>query len=55
MAVLLRVRKNPNSNWMTNFSLYAWTYIDSSGNRIQMGPHNTKVRSADGTAWLDVQ
>jgi hypothetical protein len=55
MAVVLKVRKNPSSAWQTNFSLGAWTVISSSGQRIQMGPHNTKVRSADGTQWLDVK
>lgn len=54
-TVTLRVRKTPKDAWLTNFSSHAWTIVDQNGNKVKMTPYNTKVRSADGTTWLNVK
>jgi hypothetical protein len=54
MAVILKVRQSPLHGWVTKFSAYGWK-VRYNGAWLQMTPANTKVRSADGTAWLSVQ
>lgn len=56
MAILLRVRQNPNANWIENFSAHGWKVRRSdNGAWVQMTPQNTKVRSADNSSWLNVR
>jgi len=55
-VVTLRVRENPDANWVQNFSNWGWK-VRTNGNSswVQMFPENTKVRSADNTSWLPVR
>lgn len=55
-AITLRVRKDPQSNWIENFSNWGWK-VRTNGNSswFQLTPANTKVRSADNTSWLPVK
>jgi hypothetical protein len=52
--VTLRVRQTPRQGWIQNFSQYGWK-VKYQGSWIQLGPWNTKVRSADNTTWLNVK
>lgn len=53
MATLeLRARDKMTSNWVKNFSSFGWRVRTSDNTGwIYLGPHNTKVRSADNTVW----
>lgn len=56
MAIKLQVRKTANSNWISNFSTYGWKVRSPANNAwVPMGPHNTKIRSADNTTWLNAK
>lgn len=55
MAIRLRVRKTPDSNWIENFSRGGWAVKATDGRWVYLNPQNTKVRSADGTQWLPVK
>ena len=56
MAVLLKVRETPTSQWVQNFSQNGWKVRDPSNSYwIQMTPANTKLRSTDNSSWLTVK
>lgn len=56
MAVLLKVRETPTSQWVQNFSQNGWKVRDPSNQYwIQMTPANTKLRSTDNSSWLTVK
>lgn len=55
-GVTLQVRKNAQSTWIKNFGQGGWKVRSPANNGwVPMGPHNTKIRSADNTTWLDVK
>ena len=55
-TVTLRVRENEYTSWKQNLSTWGWKVRDpADGAWIQMGPWNTKVRSADNTVWHDTK
>lgn len=55
-TITLQVRKTANSNWIKNFSAYGWKVRSPANNAwVPLGPHNTKIRSADNTTWLNAK